>query len=120
MNLYIANHLHHLERLVDDDDHPPEATGGGTRRLVRVPEPESTELIETLLRHATQDRYLVSVDWREPGDLVVWDNTAVMHRSAGGEFMGKYRRDMRRCTVHDGSSLAWGLNEKSEKRMGLP
>ncbi len=34
--------------------------------------------------------------------------------------MGKFKRDMRRCTVHDGSSCAWGLNEKTTKRMGLP
>lgn len=28
--------------------------------------------------------------------------------------------DMRRATVHDGSSQAWGLNEKSNARMGFP
>lgn len=41
-----------------------------------------------------------------------------MHRAAGGSFEGKYARDMRRTTVHDGSSYAWGLNEKSTDRMG--
>ena len=34
--------------------------------------------------------------------------------------MGKYKRDMRRTTVHDGSGSAWGLNERTTKRMGLP
>jgi len=104
MNLYIANHLHHLEYPNGD----------------RVPEPESTELIETLLKHATQDKYLVSIEWREPGDVICWDNTSVMHRAGPGTFMGKYKRDMRRTTVHDGSSTAWGLNEKTSQRMGLP
>ena len=61
-NLYIANHLHHLEY------------ADGTW----VPEEEGTKLIEELLAHATQDRYVVSVEWKEAGDLVVWDNTAVM------------------------------------------
>lgn len=103
-NLYIANHLHHLE-YVD-----------GTR----VPEPESTELIEALLKHATQPKYILGVDWREPGDLVCWDNTAVMHRAGEFKGMGKFKRDMRRTTVHDGSSAAWGLNERTTERMGLP
>jgi alpha-ketoglutarate-dependent 2,4-dichlorophenoxyacetate dioxygenase len=60
------------------------------------------------------------VEWENEGDLVVWDNTAVMHRARGGEYEGKWRRDMRRATVHDDSIHAWGLNEKSNIRMGLP
>jgi alpha-ketoglutarate-dependent 2,4-dichlorophenoxyacetate dioxygenase len=54
------------------------------------------------------------------GDLVIWDNTCVMHRAVGGLFEGKYKRDMRRATVHDGSSQAWGLNEHTDQRQGLP
>lgn len=61
-NLYIANHLHHLEY------------ADGTW----VPEEEGTKLIEELLAHATQSKYVVSVEWKEAGDLVVWDNTAAM------------------------------------------
>ena len=34
--------------------------------------------------------------------------------------MRKFKRDMRRTTVHDASSEAWGLNEKSDVRQGLP
>ncbi|KIW54971.1 hypothetical protein PV05_07291 [Exophiala xenobiotica] len=104
MNLYIAHHLHHLEY--------PDGR--------RVEEPKSTELIERLLAHATQDKYLLSVEWRQNGDVVCWDNTAVMHRAGGGTFQGRFKRDMRRTTVHDGSSTAWGLNERTTKRMGLP
>ena len=37
-----------------------------------------------------------------------------MHRACGGEFEGKYIRDMRRATVLDSSSTAWGLNSKGE------
>jgi len=63
---------------------------------------------------------VLTVEWENDGDLVVWDNTCVMHRAGGGSFHGKYVRDMRRATVHDGSSQAWGLNEKSEVRAGMP
>ncbi|KAL2432921.1 hypothetical protein ABEF95_015791 [Exophiala dermatitidis] len=127
MNLYIANHLHHLEREHDsgpehgrgenDNDGPQRAP---VRARERVPESEGTQLIETLLSHATQPQFLLSVDWHDPGDLVIWDNTAVMHRAGEYKGMGKYRRDMRRTTVHDASGEAWGLNERTEERMGLP
>ena len=84
-NLYIANHLHHLEVLADDSAPRSEPE----RRFRRVSEPESTELIETLLQHASQEKYVLSVEWQGVGDLVVWDNTAVMHRVGKGTFMGK-------------------------------
>lgn len=99
LNLYLAAHIHHIEGL----------------------EPrESQELFERLFNHATQDKYVVEIEWEEPTDLVVWDNTCTMHRAIGGEFQYKYRRDMRRATVHDSSIAAWGLNEKSDVRQGLP
>ena len=47
------------------------------------------------------------------------DNTAVMHRAAGGSYEGKFARDLRRTTVHDGSSTAWGQNEKADTRPGF-
>jgi len=39
-----------------------------------------------------------------------------MHRATGGSFEGKFVRDMRRTTVHDDSSTAWGLNAGQEAR----
>ncbi|EHY56314.1 hypothetical protein HRR83_008567 [Exophiala dermatitidis] len=121
MNLYIANHLHHLEYEHEHEhEHGGNDDDGSERARERVPEPEGTELIETLLSHATQPQFLLSVEWHDPGDLVIWDNTAVMHRAGEYKGMGKYRRDMRRTTVHDASGEAWGLNERTEERMGLP
>ncbi|KAH0425847.1 hypothetical protein CcaCcLH18_10716 [Colletotrichum camelliae] len=94
MNLYLAMHVHHIEGLGAE---------------------ESKELFEKLFAHATQDKYRVMVEWKDVGDLVIWDNTATMHRAVGGEFAYKYRRDMRRATVHDDSSQAWGLNEHTDQ-----
>ncbi|KAJ0383122.1 hypothetical protein COL922a_011118 [Colletotrichum nupharicola] len=99
MNLYLAMHIHPIEGLGAE---------------------ESKELFEKLFEHATQDKYRVMVEWKDVGDLVIWDNTATMHRAVGGEFAYKYRRDMRRATVHDDSSQAWGLNEHKDVRQGLP
>lgn len=51
----------------------------------------------------------------------MWDNTCVMHRATLGAFEGKFKRDMRRTTVHDASSYAWGLNKVGDTwRSGLP
>ncbi|RDL38139.1 Uncharacterized protein BP5553_05572 [Venustampulla echinocandica] len=99
MNLYTAAHIHHIEDL----------------------EPQkSQKLIDDLFQHASQKKYVVEIEWNGPGDLVIWDNTCTMHRAVGGPFLRKYKRDMRRCTVHDSSSQAWGLNEHTDVRQGLP
>jgi alpha-ketoglutarate-dependent 2,4-dichlorophenoxyacetate dioxygenase len=95
MNLYIAAHVHHIEGAED-------------------------ELFGRLYEHAKQEKYVFEVEWESRGDLVVWDNTCVMHRAVGGRFEGVYKRDMRRATVHDGGREAWGLNERSDVRQGLP
>ena len=99
MNLYIAAHVHHIEGL------SPE---------------ESQTLFTHLFEHATRDNNTVEIEWQGTGDLVVWDNTCTMHRAVGGPFLRKYKRDMRRTTVHDSSSTAWGLNEHTDIRQGLP
>lgn len=90
-NLYIGAHLHHIEGLSES---------------------ESWELVWSLMGWATRPENVVSVEWMGEGDLIIWDNTAVMHRAAGGGYEGKFARDLRRTTVHDGSRTAWGLNEE--------
>ncbi|KAF2715218.1 taurine catabolism dioxygenase [Pleomassaria siparia CBS 279.74] len=97
--LYIAAHCHHLE----------DASGP-------IPAAESETLLEKLMNHVTQPKYVMSVEWLNQGDMVAWDNTSVMHRATGGSFAGKYVRDVRRTTVHDDSSTAWGLNRGMEAR----
>lgn len=99
MTLYIATHIHHIDGL------EPQA---------------SKKLFDRLFTHATQGKYRLLVEWENVGDLVIWDNTCTMHRAVGGEFAFKYKRDMRRATVHDDSSQAWGLNEHIDIRQGLP
>ncbi|KAH8808820.1 putative alpha-ketoglutarate-dependent 2,4-dichlorophenoxyacetate dioxygenase [Xylogone sp. PMI_703] len=98
MTMYIAWHVHHIDGWTKEDSQP---------------------VIEELLRHATQDKYTFRVDWENNGDFVIWDNTCVMHRACGGSYEGKYVRDMRRATVHDSSSTAWGLNKKDDLRSGM-
>lgn len=40
---------------------------------------ESRALLDRLMRHATQDKYVYRHEW-QMGDLVLWDNTGTMHR----------------------------------------
>jgi len=98
MNLYVGTHAHHVEGVTEE---------------------KSRELLKTLMEHATQEKYRATVPWENISDLVIWDNTCLMHRAGGGTFEGKYRRDLRRTTVHDASETAWGLNDKSSTRPGF-
>lgn len=51
-----------------------------TARLLGVPEPEAGRLLRRLLEAATDPAVAYRHEWR-PGDLVVWDNHAVLHRA---------------------------------------
>jgi alpha-ketoglutarate-dependent 2,4-dichlorophenoxyacetate dioxygenase len=66
-----------------------------------MPKDEGRQLIRELIEHCTQPQYVFSVEWHV-GDMVIWDNLCSMHR--GGEYdYGKYKRDMRRTTVREGT-----------------
>lgn len=99
MTLYVGAHMHHIE-------------GEGV-----TPE-RSAELVKMLNEHATQEKYRVSVAWHQPGDMVIWDNRCVLHRAGKWTGGGKYKRDMRRTTVHDDSPTAWGVNPQGTEMPG--
>ncbi len=88
LNLYAGAHLHHVEGL---------------------PRDASDALVAQINAHVASAPFVTSVAWHAPGDLVMWDNRAVLHRSGAGATLA-HRRDMRRTTVHDDSPTAWGLN----------
>jgi len=74
------------------------------RDIVGMPRAEGQALLRELIDWATQPQYVFSVTW-QPGDLVIWDNLASMHR--GGDYDAKNeRRDMRRTTVREGEPPA--------------
>jgi taurine dioxygenase len=58
---------------------------------------ESDALIETLAQHATQPRFVYSHRWHR-GDLVMWDNRAVLHTASLFDHT-RYQRLMYRTTV---------------------
>lgn len=82
---------------------------------------QGNALINELAAWVKQPRYRLTIEWQQEGDMIIWDNTSVMHRATGGSYEGKFKRDMRRTTVKDMSSQRFGLNgEGSDWRVGLP
>jgi taurine dioxygenase len=59
---------------------------------------ESRALIDRLLAHATQPRFVYTHRW-QPGDLVFWDNRCLLHRAVANYDMGKSRRVLQRLVV---------------------
>lgn len=88
--LYVTSYAHHIEGM---------------------PIEEGQALLKELMEHITQPKYVFKHYWANNGDIVIWDNTAVLHRATPGAYEGKYRRDMRRTCVMDASKDAFGLND---------
>jgi alpha-ketoglutarate-dependent 2,4-dichlorophenoxyacetate dioxygenase len=89
--LYLTSYCHHFDGMSFED---------------------SQRLIEELFAHATQPKYTNWVKWENDHDLVVWDNTAVLHRAqAGGAYTTKYPRDMRRTSLYDAGPYGHGEND---------
>ena len=59
---------------------------------------ESRALLDGLLAHATQERFVYAHRW-QPGDVVLWDNRCLLHRAVANYDMGKSRRVLQRLVV---------------------
>jgi alpha-ketoglutarate-dependent 2,4-dichlorophenoxyacetate dioxygenase len=59
---------------------------------------EGRMLLMDLLEHSTQRQFVYQHRWR-PGDLVIWDNTATVHRGRYYDFA--QRRELRRATTEE-------------------
>ena len=55
-------------------------------------------LLDQLLAHATQDRFVYTHRW-SPGDLVIWDNRCLLHRAVANYDMAANRRVLLRLVV---------------------
>jgi alpha-ketoglutarate-dependent 2,4-dichlorophenoxyacetate dioxygenase len=78
--LYLASHISGIDGWSKDD---------------------SRALLAELMAFATQPQFVYAHDWRL-GDVVMWDNLATMHRATPFDDQ-RYRRDVRRTTVREGS-----------------
>jgi taurine dioxygenase len=70
-----------------------------TAGFVGMTHGQGVDLMHELERHATQDDNVYYHQWR-PGDVVIWDEHATMHRNAG-DFPPEQRRIMLRAMVNE-------------------
>ena len=71
--------------------------GVHARQIVGWPTAESRMFLADLLEHATQRERVYVHAW-QPGDLVIWDNRATLHR--GRRYDLSERRELRRTTIN--------------------
>jgi alpha-ketoglutarate-dependent 2,4-dichlorophenoxyacetate dioxygenase len=72
--------------------------GAHARRVLGMTVAEGRVLLMDLLEHATQPRFVYRHAW-QPGDLIIWDNRATLHR--GRRWDMNEVRELRRTTVAD-------------------
>jgi alpha-ketoglutarate-dependent taurine dioxygenase len=71
--------------------------GSTAERVVGLAEEDSRALLDELLEWSTQPRFRYTHEWQE-GDLVVWDNTGLLHRAL--PYSVESQRTLHRTTVH--------------------
>ena len=71
---------------------------GFTTRFLGLAEAESEALKQELFAHCLQDRFQFRYRW-QAGDVVVWDNAAVMHRGTAVELDPKHHRTLFRTII---------------------
>ena len=72
--------------------------GNHAGRIEGLTEADGKALLAELLAHATRPEFVYTHHWR-PGDLVVWDNRALLHRALANYEMGRHRRVLHRTVV---------------------
>lgn len=77
--------------------------GAHAKAIVGWPDEKSRALLDDLLARATRPEHTYRHEWRD-GDVVVWDNRAVVHRAMPYDG-AKYRRLMQRTTISMGDRL---------------
>jgi len=79
--------------------------GAHARSIEGMGEAESRALIESLMAHATEDRFIYSHRW-SPGDLLIWDNRAVLHRATPFASTTERRHMVRTTVAGQGPTIA--------------
>jgi alpha-ketoglutarate-dependent 2,4-dichlorophenoxyacetate dioxygenase len=69
------------------------------------PEAKGRALIDELMAHATQARFVYSHPW-QPCDMILWDNRAVLHRATPFATTAEKRLMVRTTMAGDGPTLA--------------
>ena len=71
---------------------------GYTRRILGIPEAESEALLTELFDHCLRPQFRLTYTW-ERGDVVVWDNAAVMHSATSQHLPPNAHRTLWRTVI---------------------
>ncbi|MGA8381643.1 MAG: TauD/TfdA family dioxygenase, partial [Stellaceae bacterium] len=72
--------------------------GNHSSHIAGLPEAEGRALLDALVEHATQRRFVYAHRWRI-GDLVMWDNCCLLHRAVANFDTARERRILHRTVV---------------------
>lgn len=75
--------------------------GSHTREIIGMPDEEGRALIDSLIAHATRPEYVYTHHWR-PFDLLMWDNSAALHRGRPWREDAEPRHMVRATVADDG------------------
>lgn len=81
---------------------------GFTNRICGVPKPESDRLLEFLFKHCQREEFQMRYRWKI-GDLLVWDNSVVMHCATVTDLPMGTRRSMWRSVISGNKPLGPGI-----------
>ena len=99
-----ASYRHNLVQDCAITGHKSVLIGAHAKAITGWSDHESRELLDDLLARATRPEHTYRHEWRN-GDVVVWDNRAVVHRATPYDG-AKYRRLMQRTTISMGDRPA--------------
>ena len=102
---------HKLAQVHESSQRPTLYVTSYTHHIEGMPIEEGQAIIKELMIHLDQEKYKFTHYWSDPGDIAFWDNTATLHRATHGNYEGKHRRDLRRTSIFDTSSEAYGMND---------
>lgn len=90
--------VHPLVRTHPDTGEKALYLGNHASHVVGMPEAEGSALLDRLLAHTTEPRFVYSHRWHA-GDLVIWDNRCLLHRAVRNYDMARHRRVLQRTVV---------------------
>jgi alpha-ketoglutarate-dependent 2,4-dichlorophenoxyacetate dioxygenase len=102
---------HHFVRTNKNNGRKSVLIGAHAKCIVGWPEDKSRALLDGLMARAAKPENSHRHEWRD-GDVVVWDNQAVVHRATPYD-TERYRRVMQRTTISYGGPPEFPVGSRS-------
>lgn len=75
--MYVGAHCYRIEGLPLEEGEHTVAYFASSQEVDKLwYYPTGQAIIDDLLKFSSQPKYVYSASWKQPGDLIMWDNTA--------------------------------------------